>query len=142
MKTDKDPLKQDIERIIKHICENHDKKVNIDELAQLINMSKFYFIRVFKTYVGVTPIQFLHLITINYARASLRNYKNLLDTSFSMGLSSSSKLHNMFVNVYGVTPLEFKTYANNIQISYVLQDSTLGKALLAHTSRGSVTSAL
>ena len=42
----------------------------------------------------------------------------------------------MFVNVYGVTPLEFKTYANNIQISYVLQDSTLGKALLAHTSRG------
>lgn len=136
MKTDKDPLKQDIERIIKHICENHDKKVNIDELAQLINMSKFYFIRVFKTYVGVTPIQFLHLITINYARASLRNSKNLLDTSFSMGLSSSSKLHNMFVNVYGVTPLEFKTYANNIQISYVLQDSTLGKALLAHTSRG------
>ena len=92
MKTDKDPLKQDIERIIKHICENHDKKVNIDELAQLINMSKFYFIRVFKTYVGVTPIQFLHLITINYARASLRNSKNLLDTSFSMGLSSSSKL--------------------------------------------------
>ncbi len=125
-----------IEKVIRYIDENFKEQPTIDELAKYIGMSKYHLIRVFKEYVGVTPIQFLQSVTLNYAKEHLKESKSILDSSLDMGLSSSSRLHDLFVNIIGVTPKEYKELGKNVDITYGYGSTPFGEALIGFTKRG------
>ena len=107
-----------IEKAIKYIDENFKSHPSIDEIAKNVGMSKYHFIRVFKDYVGLTPQQFLHSVTLNYAKEHIKESKSILDSSLDIGLSSSSRLHELFVNLIGVTPKEWKEKGKDVEITY------------------------
>jgi len=125
-----------IEKVIKYIDENFKEQPSIDTISEYIGMSKFHLIRVFKEYVGVTPIQFLQSVTLNYAKEHLKESKSILDSSLDMGLSSPSRLHDLFVNIIGVTPKEYKESGKNVEITYGYGFTPFGEALIAFTKRG------
>lgn len=125
-----------IEKVIKYIDENFKEQPSIDTISKYIGMSKFHLIRVFKEYVGVTPMQFLQSITLNYAKEHLKESKSILDSSLDLGLSSSSRLHDLFVNIIGVTPKEYKESGHNVEITYGYGFTPFGLALIAFTKRG------
>ena len=125
-----------IEKVIKYIDENFKEQPSLDTISEYIGMSKFHLIRVFKEYVGVTPIQFLQSITLNYAKEHLKESKSILDSSLDLGLSSSSRLHDLFVNIIGVTPKEYKESGKNVEITYGYGVTPFGEALIAFTKRG------
>lgn len=121
---------------IKYIDENFKEQPTVDTIAQYIGMSKYHFIRVFKEYVGVTPMQFLQSITLNYAKEHLKESPSILESSLDLGLSSPSRLHDLFVNIIGVTPKEYKELGQNVQITYGYGYTPFGNALVATTKRG------
>lgn len=125
-----------IKKVIKYIDENFKEQPTIDEISQYIGMSKYHLIRVFKEYVGVTPIQFLQSVTLNYAKEHLKESKSILDSSQDLGLSSSSRLHDLFVNIIGVTPKEYKEFGKNVDITYGYGSTPFGDALIGFTKRG------
>ena len=125
-----------IEKVIKYIDENFKEQPSIDTIASYIGMSKYHLIRVFKEYVGVTPIQFLQSVTLNYAKEHLKESKSILDSALDMGLSSPSRLHDLFVNIIGVTPKEYKESGKNVKITYGYGSTPFGEALIAFTKRG------
>ncbi|RXJ67607.1 6-O-methylguanine DNA methyltransferase [Halarcobacter ebronensis] len=125
-----------IKKLIRYIDENFKEQPTIGEISQYIGMSKYHLIRVFKEYVGVTPIQFLQSVTLNYAKEHLKESKSILDSSLEMGLSSSSRLHDLFVNIIGVTPKEYKEFGKNVDITYGYGSTPFGEALIAFTKRG------
>lgn len=125
-----------IEKVIKYIDENFKDQPSIDTLAEYIGMSKYHLIRVFKEYVGVTPIQFLQSVTLNYAKEHLKESKSILDSALDIGLSSPSRLHDLFVNIIGVTPKEYKELGKNVKITYGYGSTPFGEALIAFTKRG------
>ena len=99
-------------------------------------MSKYHFIRVFKEYVGVTPMQFLHSVTLNYAKEHIKESKSILESSLDMGLSSSSRLHELFVNLIGVTPKEWREKGRDVLITYGFGETPFGEALVGFTGKG------
>ncbi|MGE4457160.1 MAG: GNAT family N-acetyltransferase [Arcobacteraceae bacterium] len=125
-----------IEKAIKYIDENFKDQPSVDEIAKNIGMSKYHFIRVFKEYAGVTPKQFLHSITLNYAKEHIKQSKSILDSSLDIGLSSSSRLHELFVNLIGVTPKEWREKGKDVLISFGYGDTPFGEALIAYTEKG------
>ncbi|WP_121628476.1 bifunctional helix-turn-helix domain-containing protein/methylated-DNA--[protein]-cysteine S-methyltransferase [Poseidonibacter antarcticus] len=125
-----------IEKVIRYIDENFKEQPSIDTISKYIGMSKFHLIRVFKEYVGVTPIQFLQSVTLNYAKEHLKESKSILDSSLDIGLSSPSRLHDLFVNIIGVTPKEYKQSGKNVEITYGYGFTPFGEALIAFTKRG------
>ncbi|WP_419774010.1 bifunctional helix-turn-helix domain-containing protein/methylated-DNA--[protein]-cysteine S-methyltransferase [Halarcobacter sp.] len=125
-----------IEEVIKYIDENFKDQPSIDTIAKYIGMSKYHLIRVFKEYVGVTPIQFLQSVTLNYAKEHLKESKSILDSALDIGLSSSSRLHDLFVNIIGVTPKEYKSLGENVEIIYGFGNTPFGNAIVAITKRG------
>lgn len=125
-----------IEKAIKYIDDNFKEHPSIDEIAKNIGMSKFHFIRVFKEYVGVTPKQFLHCVTLNYAKEHIKESKSILDCSLDIGLSSSSRLHELFVNLIGVTPKEWREKGRDVLITYGYGQTPFGEALIGFTDKG------
>ena len=125
-----------IEKAIKYIDENFKSHPSIDEIAKNVGMSKYHFIRVFKDYVGLTPQQFLHSVTLNYAKEHIKESKSILDSSLDIGLSSSSRLHELFVNLIGVTPKEWREKGKDVEITYGFGQTPFGEALIGFTSKG------
>ncbi len=125
-----------IEKAIKYIDAHFKEQPSIDVIASSIGMSKYHFIRVFKEYVGVTPKQFLHSVTLNYAKEHIKESKSILDSTLDIGLSSVSRLHELFVNLIGVTPKEWREKGKDVIITYGFGITPFGEALIAYTDKG------
>jgi len=125
-----------IKEAIHYMDENFSYQPKLDEIASHIGLSKHHFSRTFKEYVGVTPMQFLQATTISHAKEHLKTSKSLLDTSYDLGLSSPSRLHELFVNFVGVTPNEYKKMGINLDITYGFGITPFGKAMIAVTKKG------
>lgn len=125
-----------IEKAIKYIDVHFKEQPSIDVIASSIGMSKYHFIRVFKEYVGVTPKQFLHSVTLNYAKEHIKESKSILDSTLDIGLSSVSRLHELFVNLIGVTPKEWREKGRDVIITYGFGITPFGEALIAYTDKG------
>ncbi len=125
-----------IKDAIEYLDENYQYQPKLDDVASHIGLSKHHFARVFKEYVGITPMQFLQATTFSHAKESLKNSKSNLDTSLNLGLSSSSRLHELFINFVGVTPNEYKKMGNNLEITYGFGYSPYGKTMIASTPKG------
>jgi AraC family transcriptional regulator, regulatory protein of adaptative response / methylated-DNA-[protein]-cysteine methyltransferase len=125
-----------IEKAIRYIDENFKEQPSIESIAANIGMSKYHFIRVFKEYVGVTPMQFLHSVTLNYAKEHIKESKSILESALDLGLSSPSRLHELFVNLVAATPNEYKQKGKNVTVTYGYGDTPFGESLIAFTNRG------
>jgi len=99
-------------------------------------MSEFHFQRVFSRWAGISPKRFLQYLTVEHAKRQLAESKPVLDATLESGLSSPGRLHDLFVSVEAVTPGEFKTRGEGIQITYGFHPTPFGKCLIGVTPRG------
>ncbi len=60
----------------------------------------------------------------------------LFETAYEMGLSGTSRLHDLFVTIEGMTPGEFKNKGKNLMINYSFSNSQFGNILIASTHKG------
>ncbi len=127
---------QRIEKAIEFIEENFKSQPTLDIIAESVNLSKFHFDRLFKRWAGISPIQFMQFMTLNYTKQRLIESKSLLETSLDAGLSGPSRLHDLFVTFEAMTPGDFKKQGAGLRISYGLCESPFGECLLATTDRG------
>lgn len=125
-----------IERAIQFLEANYKDQPSLDTIASHVHLSPFHFERLFKRWAGVTPKQFVHFLTLNHAKEMLRQSRSVLDAAFESGLSSGSRLHDMFVKIEAVTPGEFKGGGGDLKISYGFNESIFGECFLAMTARG------
>ena len=107
-----------IEKAIRYITENVTHQPGLSEIAEQVFMSKYHFQRLFTRWVGVSPKKFLQFLTIEHAKAALRDSRSLLDTAFDSGLSGSSRLHDLFINFESMTPGQYKSKGKDMKIEY------------------------
>ena len=132
-------MNSDYQRIadaIGYINANIQQQPSLDEIAAAINLSPFHFQRLFSRWAGVTPKKYLQILTVDRAKALLAESKPLLEVSDSVGLSSSSRLHDHFVQLEAVTPGEYKSGGQGISIQYAAAPSPFGEIFIAATPRG------
>ncbi len=96
-------------KAIAYINENLDKKLYINEIAATVNISKYYFCRVFNDLMGISPYQYLLQQRIEKAKTLLRSNIELsiVDISLKCGFASQSHFAKCFRKYTGTTA---KTY--------------------------------
>lgn len=126
-----------IAQAIDYIRANFQKQPDLDEVAEKIHLSPFHFQRLFTEWAGVSPKTFLQYISIEYAKDLLREKQaTLFDAANETGLSSTGRLHDLFIKIEGMTPGEYKNGGENLKINYSYSDTIFGKILVASTEKG------
>ena len=125
-----------IEKAIHFIRENFKSQPSLDEIAKAVHMSPFHFQRMFSEWAGVSPKKFMQYVSVTYAKSLLKERMTLMDTAYETGLSGTSRLHDLFVNIESMTPGEFKSGGADLKINYSFADSPFGQLIVASTHKG------
>jgi AraC family transcriptional regulator of adaptative response/methylated-DNA-[protein]-cysteine methyltransferase len=122
---------------IEYIHANYASQPSLEEIAAKISLSPHHFQRLFTDWAGVSPKKFLQYITITHAKKLLQeNGRPLFDTAIESGLSGTGRLHDLFIQIEGMTPGEYKNGGENMSINYSFAESPFGNILVASTAKG------
>ncbi|WP_264536164.1 methylated-DNA--[protein]-cysteine S-methyltransferase [Flavobacterium sp. N1736] len=123
---------------IDYIKVNFKEQPNLDEVAEKVHLSPFHFQRLFTEWAGTSPKKFLQYISVEHAKKVLKenDKATLFDAAFDTGLSGTSRLHDLFVNIEGMTPAEYKNGGKNLEINFNFAESPFGNIIVASTTKG------
>ncbi len=127
---------QRIEQAIKYLEENFQRQPELDEVAEKVHLSPFHFQRIFTDWAGISPKKFLQFLTVDFLKSKLQESKNLVEAAEAAGLSSQSRVYDLFTTLEAVTPQEYKLKGSGIHIDYGFHETPFGTCLLSATDRG------
>lgn len=126
-----------IEKAIDFLRSNFRDQPSLDEVAAAAGLSPFYFQKIFTDWAGISPKKFLQFLSIDYAKGLLKEKQaTLFDTAFETGLTGTSRLHDLFMNIEGMTPGEYKNGGQELSIHYSFAETPFGTTLIASTAKG------
>lgn len=110
----KDNTTRNIKAILDYISENYMNPITIDELADSVNLSKHYFMRFFKKYMGMTCIEYINDYRLNVATNLLiTTSMQITEISASIGITNLSYFNRIFKKKYNMTPKEYRRHIDN-----------------------------
>lgn len=100
-----------VEIIESHYAEH----IGLDSLANKLFVNKYYLIRMFKKYMGITPYDYLIKYRLNQAKSLLENSSlSISDIAFKVGFSDSSYFIKVFKQHEDTTPLSYRKYWSSL----------------------------
>lgn len=127
---------QRIEQAIQYLEKNFQHQPELDEVAEKVHLSPFHFQRIFTEWAGISPKRFLQFLTVDFLKEKLKESKNLVEAAESAGLSSQSRVYDLFTTLEAVTPQEYKLKGSGIRIEYGMHETQFGTCLIGVTDRG------
>ncbi|TGM06653.1 methylated-DNA--[protein]-cysteine S-methyltransferase [Leptospira jelokensis] len=124
-----------IQNSIEYIVSHYETQPNLETLASLSGLSPSHFQKLFLSYVGVSPKQFLASVTITHAKRILKE-SPILNTSFDLGLSSAGRLHDLFLKCEGMTPGAYKSGGKGLSLYYEMLQTIFGEMLIVSSEVG------
>jgi AraC family transcriptional regulator, regulatory protein of adaptative response / methylated-DNA-[protein]-cysteine methyltransferase len=125
-----------IRRAIAFLSETWAEQPSLDRLADHLQLSPAHCQKLFKRWCGLSPKEFVQAITVDHARGLLEGSASVLDAAYQVGLSGSSRLHDLFVSHEAMTPGDYKRRGEGLEMAYGFHASPFGEALLIATERG------
>ncbi len=125
-----------IEQAIQYLQENFQSQPDLDEVAARVHLSPFHFQRIFTEWAGISPKRFLQYLTTGYLKERLQSSRSIDEAAAAAGLSSQSRVYDLFTTLEAVTPNEYKQHGSGIRIDYGFHPTLFGKCLIGVTTRG------
>ena len=110
--------------------------LTLDDLAGQCGMSPAHFQRVFSAWAGVSPKRFQQYLMLGHAKSLLRERFTTLEAADSVGLSGSSRLHDMFLRWEAMSPGDYAKGGAGLTIYWGWFESPFGPALVMGTDKG------
>jgi transcriptional regulator GlxA family with amidase domain len=93
----------------KLIDANLQSQLSIEELALSVRLSSSHLLKLFKTEVGISPIQYLRHVRLEKAKELLeKDFKLIKEISWEIGIKDVSHFVRDFKQRYGVTPSKYR----------------------------------
>ena len=100
------PINRAVELINRRVGE----EPSVTELARMVGLSEYHFIRVFRQLMGVTPGQYIIISRMNHAKYLLKTTALSVGEIAAMaGYSSESMFTAAFRRTQGMTPTQYRT---------------------------------
>ncbi len=103
-----------VTRILEYIDHNYRNAITVHSLADHIKLSETYIYRLFRDYVGVTPVGYINTVRLREAYLLLESGLTVTETAAEVGFINVSYFIKIFKNATGMTPYQWlKNRKNN-----------------------------
>jgi AraC-like DNA-binding protein len=98
-----------IRQVISFIENHFYEEITLEELAENMNLSVYYFARIFKRHTGTSPYQYILDYRIHHAKKLLQTTDDSIETiAFASGFNSLSHFVTAFKKRSNLTPKQFR----------------------------------
>jgi len=98
-----------ISRARDYIEDHHMEEMSLDEVAKAVNMSAFYFCKMFKKSTGMTFTDYLARVRVEKVKNLLLNpHKRISEAAFEAGFQSLSQFNRVFRKIAGEAPTAYR----------------------------------
>lgn len=125
-----------VRRAIEYLTKKFREQPEVEAVAAATGTDPRTLNELFRRWCGLTPKAFLQAVTLDNAKKLLSQSPNILEASYELGLSGPGRLHDLFVVHEAMSPGEWKTGGEGLEIRYGFHPSPFGTALVMVTKRG------
>lgn len=87
------------------LLENYREHITLDQLGERYSLDKYYFQKLFKRHIGITPNDFLILSRLNHAKELLRTTQlSVTEIAQDVGMPNTSHFIKLFQKHESITP--------------------------------------
>ena len=98
-----------LERAIGFIRENYAQPITLEDFTMVTHLSKYYFLKLFKQFTGMTPYEYLINYRVNKAKKFLRSTDDpVSQVAYKVGFPDECNFIRKFKKITGTTPLNFR----------------------------------
>lgn len=94
---------------IKYYINMHFKdRIILDDISKGIHVSKYHLVRTFRKGTGITPMQYLLLCRLRYAKRAILDGEAMKDVAYDLNFSAQSHLCTIFKKYMGISIGDYK----------------------------------
>lgn len=102
--------KHKLQRAVAYIQTHLSEDISLEAIASELDMSPYYFCRLFKKSMGISPYQYVIKCRIDWAKKLLSSESRpIADIALQVGFTSHSQFAKHFKRIVGVTPKQART---------------------------------
>lgn len=121
---------------IAYLSETGAENVDLARFARSLGMSERQLTDLFRRWCGLSPKSFAQAVALNHAKRLLADKESVLSTTYAVGLSSTSRLHDLFVTYEAMPPGAFRQRGEGLDMTWGAAPSPFGTAVLVVTEYG------
>jgi AraC family transcriptional regulator of adaptative response/methylated-DNA-[protein]-cysteine methyltransferase len=125
-----------IRSAIRYLSENGPDVADLPGFARGVGLSERQLTDLFRRWCGLSPKSFAQAVALDHAKSLLRAQESVLDTTYEVGLSSTSRLHDLFVTYEAMPPGVFRTGGAGCDMMWGVAPSPFGTAVVTATEYG------
>lgn len=121
---------------IAYLSEAGPDETDLPAFARALGMTERQLTDLFRRWCGLTPKSFAQAVALDHAKRLLADRQSVLDTTYEVGLSSTSRLHDLFVTYEAMPPGAFRARGGGLEMVWGTAPSPFGTAVLTLTEYG------
>lgn len=125
-----------IRAAIRYLSETGPDATDLKRFARALGLTERQLTDLFRRWCGLSPKSFAQAVALDHAKSLLRERASVLDTTYEVGLSSTSRLHDLFVTYEAMPPGVFRAGGAGIDMVWGVAPSPFGLAVVTATEYG------
>jgi AraC family transcriptional regulator, regulatory protein of adaptative response / methylated-DNA-[protein]-cysteine methyltransferase len=121
---------------IAYLSETGAEDVDLARFSRSLGMNERQLTDLFRRWCGLSPKSFAQAVALNHAKRLLAEKESVLSTTYAVGLSSTSRLHDLFVTYEAMPPGAFRQRGAGLDMVWGTAPSPFGTAVLVVTEYG------
>ena len=95
---------QQIAPAVDYIRQNYRMAISVSDLTELCGISDEYLRRLFRSYLGQTPLEYIHTLRLSHARELLLNGMSVTDAAAESGFENPNYFSRLYKKHYKISP--------------------------------------
>ena len=121
---------------IRFLSENGPDELDLARFARALGLTERQLTDLFRRWCGLSPKSFAQAVALDHAKTLLAQRESVLDTTYEVGLSSTSRLHDLFVTHEAMPPGAFRAKGEGLTMNWGAAPSPFGLAVVTATDYG------
>lgn len=121
---------------VRRQLDHADEAPTLDTLAKTARLSPSHLQRAFRRRYGMSPAEYHRARRFGQLKTALREGAGVSDAVYAAGFGSGSRVYEHSDRLLGMTPASYRAGGAGASIRYTTTDTSLGRLLVATTTRG------